>query len=199
MGLRRILPVFLGLIIIVLVVLALVFVYMRLRKKPSQVETGSKIEGGQQVNSSMKITSSAFDNNQMMPSKYTCDGENISPPLEITQIPEKAKSLVLIVDDPDAPSGDWVHWLVWNIEPSTGEIGEKQIPSGATAGTNDFGKQAYGGPCPPSGTHRYQFKLYALDTNLDISASSKKIDLENSMQGHILDSDVLVGLYKRGD
>jgi len=145
----------------------------------------------------MKIASSAFENKQMIPSKYTCDGENINPPLQITEVPSNTQSLVLIVDDPDAPSGDWVHWLVWNINPETKLIAENESLQGATQGTNDFDKQNYGGPCPPSGIHHYQFKIYGLDTTLNLPSSSRKKDLEKAMANHILDKDMLIGLYQR--
>jgi len=145
----------------------------------------------------MKIASSAFENKQMIPQKYTCDGENINPPLQITEVPSNTQSLVLIVDDPDAPSGDWVHWLVWNINPETKLITENESPQGAIQGTNDFGKQNYGGPCPPSGIHHYQFKIYGLDTTLNLPSSSRKKDLEKAMANHILDKDMLIGLYQR--
>ena len=145
----------------------------------------------------MKITSPAFADKQMIPQKYTCDGENINPPLQITEVPSNTQSLVLIVDDPDAPSGDWVHWLVWNINPETKLITENESPQGAIQGTNDFGKQNYGGPCPPSGIHHYQFKIYALDTTLNLPSSSRKKGLETAMANHILDKDMLIGLYQR--
>jgi len=144
----------------------------------------------------MKIISRAFENKQTIPQKYTCDGENINPPLQISDIPANTQSLVLIVDDPDAPSGDWVHWLVWNINPETKLITENESPKGAVQGTNDFGKQNYGGPCPPAGTHRYQFKIYALNTILNLPSSSRKKDLETAMENHILDKDILIGLYE---
>jgi hypothetical protein len=145
----------------------------------------------------MQITSTAFGQNQAIPSIYTCDGRNISPPLSINGVPTAAKSLVLIVDDPDAPSGDFVHWLAWNISPDTKEIAENSIPSGGIEGTADFEKPGWGGPCPPSGTHRYQFKIYALDNELNLVPSARKKDLENAMVGHILDQAQLTGLYKR--
>ena len=145
----------------------------------------------------MKIASSAFENKQMIPQKYTCDGENINPPLQITEVPSNTQSLVLIVDDPDAPSGDWVHWLVWNINPETKLIAENESLQGATQGTNDFDKQNYGGPCPPSGIHHYQFKIYGLDTTLNLPSSSRKKDLEKAMANLILDKDMLIGLYQR--
>lgn len=145
----------------------------------------------------MKLASSVFENNQAIPPKYTCDGENVSPPLTISDVPENAKSLVLIVDDPDAPRGDWVHWLVWNIPSHTKEIAEHSVPQSAVTGLTDFGENKYGGPCPPSGTHRYQFKLFALDTLLTLPPQTKKAALENALKNHILAQTLLVGLYKR--
>ncbi len=145
----------------------------------------------------MRLTSSAFENNQFIPAKYTCDGEDINPPLLISDVPEGTKSLVLIVDDPDAPMGTWDHWVVWNINPSTEKIEEGQTPEGAVEGMNDFQKHPYGGPCPPSGIHHYHFKLYALDKILDIDASSRKEDVEKAMEGSILAQSELIGLYQR--
>ena len=127
----------------------------------------------------MQIISAAFKSNQPIPSKYTCDGKNISPPLEFKDVPQNASSLALIVDDPDAPGGDFVHWLVWNIPPTVLSILENFVPEGAVQGTTDFGNKKYGGPCPPSGTHHYFFKLFALDANLDLPPSSTKKDLCN--------------------
>jgi len=144
----------------------------------------------------LKLTSTAFENNKRIPAKYTCDGDDISPPLKIEGVPENAKSLVLIVDDPDAPIGTWVHWVVWNI-PIVSEIKENSVPAGAVQGLNDFKKHDYGGPCPPSGTHRYMFKLYALDITLDINENSEKQDVENAIKGHILAQTKLIGLYSR--
>lgn len=149
------------------------------------------------INNVMKISSNAFQNNQAIPSKYTCDGENVNPPLQIAEVPAGAKSLALVVDDPDAPVGDWVHWLVWNIEPTTTQIAENSVPAGAVQGKTDFGENQYGGPCPPSGTHRYHFKVYALDTRLDLPAETRKSGLEAVMRGHILDQGMLVGNYSR--
>ena len=142
----------------------------------------------------LTITSTAF---QHIPVQYTCEGKDISPPLVIDGIPRAAKSLSLIVDDPDAPVGTWVHWVLWNIDPATRTIRENGVPSGAVQGRNDFKKTSYGGPCPPSGTHRYFFKVYALDTMLAIPPTSTKADLEKAMRGHILAEGQLIGLYKR--
>lgn len=146
----------------------------------------------------MRITSSVFTHNNLIPSKYTCDGGNFSPPLQISEVPTGAKSLVLICDDPDAPGKTWVHWTAWDIDPKTTEIGEGKAPQGATQGLTDFGEVGYGGPCPPSGTHRYFFKLYALDTKLDIPYEARKEDLEKTMEGHIIEQAELVGTYSRG-
>lgn len=145
----------------------------------------------------MKIESPSFSNNEMIPPNYTCDGANVNPPLMISGAPEDAKSLVLIVDDPDAPSKTWVHWTIWNIDPDTKEILENGIPQGAVEGMTDFGIPGYGGPCPPSGIHHYFFKLYALDITLDLSSSASAVNIQEAMQGHILDSAELIGIYGR--
>jgi len=142
----------------------------------------------------LTISSPAFNNNNKIPPKYTCSGEDVNPQLNITGIPKETKSLVLIVDDPDAPMGDWVHWIVWNIPP-TKMIKEKSIPG--IEGMNDFGKHSYGGPCPPSGTHRYFFKVYALNNELSLPVHSPKKVLEKAMSKHIIAKGELVGLYKR--
>ncbi len=146
----------------------------------------------------MKIKSAAFSENQMIPQKYTCQGEDVNPSLSIENIPPGAGSVVLIVDDPDAPMGTWVHWVVYNIPAKpTVEIKENSIPGSQVR--NDFGKDSYGGPCPPSGTHRYFFKAYALDGMLSFQESpGNKRDLEMAMDGHILAKAELIGLYKKG-
>ena len=145
---------------------------------------------------SMKLTSPAFRHNGDMPPEYTCDGSNVLPELNIENVPEKAKSLALIMDDPDAPSGTWVHWVVWNIPPTAKKIEKGAEPQGMQ-GKTSFGRPRYGGPCPPSGVHRYFFKLYALDTILSIKEGSNKSDLEQAMQGHIIEKTELMGTYKR--
>lgn len=142
----------------------------------------------------MKLTSSAFDDKGDIPAKYTCTGDDVSPPLEISDIPEGTACLVLIMDDPDAPMGTWVHWVVFNIKPAS-SIAEDSVPGKQCM--NSFGKTDYGGPCPPSGTHRYFFKLYALDTTLDIDSSSEKSDVEGAMEGHILEKTQLVGMFSK--
>jgi Raf kinase inhibitor-like YbhB/YbcL family protein len=147
--------------------------------------------------STLKITSPVFKHNDRIPPKYTCDGADINPPLLVENVPAGTQSLSLIVDDPDAPRGTWVHWVVWNIAPDTKEIKEHTVPSGAQQGINDFRKNSYGGPCPPSGTHRYFFKLYALNVKLNIDRNANKASLEKAMSGHILGQAELIGLYAR--
>jgi len=146
----------------------------------------------------MKITSSAFTEGAAIPKTFTADGKDISPPLHIEGVPVGTKSLVLIVDDPDAPRGTWNHWLVWNIDPQTKEIAENAIPGSSVQGTTDFGSAKYGGPSPPSGTHRYFFRLYALDTTLKLPASTKRNGLDQEIaKHHILAEAKLMGKYSR--
>src|SRR3972149_12152740 len=133
----------------------------------------------------MEIESPVFKNNKLIPSKYTCDGENVNPPLLIDDVPENAKSLVLIVDDPDASRGTFVHWTVWNIDPHIKEIKENSRPQNAVEGRTDFGRSGYGGPCPPSGTHRYFFHIFALDTALSLPPAAAAKQFKAAMQGHI--------------
>jgi Raf kinase inhibitor-like YbhB/YbcL family protein len=144
----------------------------------------------------MKITSSAFQEGAGIPSKFSCDGANTSPPLQIAEVPSGAKSLALIVDDPDAPSGLFTHWAVWNISPQINAIAEGSAPKGVQ-GTNDFGKSGYGGPCPPSGTHRYYFKIFALDRELDLPSGAKRSQLDAVMKGHVVAHGELMGRYSR--
>jgi len=142
----------------------------------------------------LKVSSPIFQNNQFIPPKYTCDGDDVNPPLRIEGIPREAQALVLIVDDPDAPMRTWDHWVVWNIPPVE-RIEENSVPG--IQGLNDFNKHSYGGPCPPSGTHRYFFKVYALDMKLNLDPNSRKKDVEKAMKGHILAEGKIVGLYRR--
>jgi Raf kinase inhibitor-like YbhB/YbcL family protein len=158
--------------------------------------SGSLITGGA-IMAAMTLTSLAFRNGELIPSTFTCDGADVNPALNISNVPTEAKSLALIVDDPDAPGGMWVHWVVWNIDPKTREIKENSVPRGVKQGVNDFRKTPYGGPCPPAGTHRYFFKLYALDTMLDLGPDTTKGALEKAMKGHVLAQAELMGKYKR--
>lgn len=150
----------------------------------------------------MLITSPAFSEGELIPSKYTCDGSNFSPPLNWQDAPPSAKSFALICDDPDAPRGTWVHWILFNL-PSNVHALPEHIPAqeiiagGAKQGINDSHSTGYDGPCPPGGTHRYYFKLYALDTMLEIKPGITKVDLLKAMQGHILAEAQLMGRYKR--
>lgn len=143
----------------------------------------------------IKISSPAFQNNSKIPNKYGYKFENINPPLKIIEIPLEAKSLVLIMDDPDAPSGDWVHWILYNI-PIINEIKENSIPKNAIQGINSWGNKKYDGPSPPSGTHRYFFKLYALDIEITEKNLDKK-KIQKLMNNHILDSSELIGLFSK--
>lgn len=163
----------------------------------SGVSSEEMIKNDNLKNINMKLTSSAFENNQYIPAKYTCDGDNVNPPLSITGTPEEAKSLVLIVDDPDATNGDWTHWTVFNIAPDAKAIKENSVPAGSIEGKTNFRNPGYGGPCPPSGIHHYQFKLYALPAVLNLDATAGKKDIEKAMEDRILAQDLLVGLYKR--
>jgi hypothetical protein len=143
----------------------------------------------------LTIKSPAFQPNSKIPKKYTCDSEGTNPPITIEGTPKESKSLALIMDDPDAPNGTFDHWVVWNIPPSTTKIAEHSVPG--MEGLNGMRKPGYTGPCPPSGTHRYFFKVYALDTELKLVAKTTKRDLEKAMQNHILGKGELIGLYHR--
>lgn len=145
----------------------------------------------------MIITSTAFLDNDYIPSKYTCDDVNHSPPLTFSQVPVEAESLVLLVEDPDASTKVFTHWLVYNIPPSTLQLLENQVPPNSMQGITDFGKTGYMGPCPPSGTHRYIFKLFALDTQLDLQERATKEDVQKKMDGHVLEAAELIGLYTK--
>jgi Raf kinase inhibitor-like YbhB/YbcL family protein len=156
------------------------------------VATTSFAAGGDR----MTITSPAFQQGGNIPSRFTCDGGNTSPPLQITGVPSEAKTLVIIADDPDAPVGLFTHWLVWNIPSQTSVIAEGSAAKGVH-GTNDFGKAGYGGPCPPSGTHRYYFRVFALDRELALAPGAKRRQLEAAMKGHVIAQGELMGRYAR--
>ncbi len=190
------------------IILALVFVVFLLVRKEAIYEPEEALLVPQKTQQpktqntipaakTMHISSSVFKDNEHIPYQYTCDGKNTNPPLELSGVPAEAKSLALIVDDPDAPGGEWVHWLVWNIDPATIVISEQSVLIGAVEGMTDFKKPGYSGPCPPDGMHRYFFKLYALDTKLNLQPSANKANLENAMKGHILDQARLASLYER--
>lgn len=151
---------------------------------------------------SITIKSSAFNEGEPIPKKFTCDGEDISPELSWDGAPEGTKTFALINDDPDAPGKTWVHWVLFNIPGSATSLPEnmptdKELSDGSRQGTNDFRKIGYGGPCPPGGTHRYYFKLYAIDTELTLKPGALKQELLAAMKGHILDEGRLMGTYAR--
>ncbi|MBN2484217.1 MAG: YbhB/YbcL family Raf kinase inhibitor-like protein [Candidatus Omnitrophica bacterium] len=143
----------------------------------------------------MTLHALEFNHNEVIPRKFTCQGKDINPALKIEHIPPRTKALVLIVDDPDAPMGTWVHWVVFNIPPDTKKISEDSVPG--IQGINDFKRTSYGGPCPPSGSHRYFFKLYALDKRLDLTVGAGKEDLLRAMEDSVLDYTELIGTYEK--
>src|SRR6266567_3877648 len=145
----------------------------------------------------MKITSSAFQEGVDIPSKFSRDGQDINPALRIEGTPSNAKSLLLIMDDPDAPVGLFTHWLVWNIDAKTTEIAENSVPKGALQGTNDFPGRGYDGPQPPSGTHRYYFKIFALDRMLDLKSGARRREVDAAIRGHVIGQGELMGRYSK--
>ncbi|MHA2275763.1 MAG: YbhB/YbcL family Raf kinase inhibitor-like protein [Candidatus Kariarchaeaceae archaeon] len=150
----------------------------------------------------MEVLSSVFNDGAMIPDKYTCDDIDISPPLKWSSVPDGTKTFAIICDDPDAPMGTWVHWVLFNLPANINELSEdvpllEILPNGAKQGRNDFGKIGYGGPCPPGGTHRYYFKIYALSEELKVEAGITKSELLKAMGGHILSEGQLMGRYKR--
>jgi len=153
-------------------------------------------------NKQIKLISSAFEEGQAIPRHYTCDGVNISPPLEWSGVPKNAKTITIIGDDPDASSGTWVHWVLFNLPADRIGLIEsipptEKMPGGGWQGKNDFGNIGYGGPCPPRGTHHYLFKLYAVDIELTMKAGATKADLLKAMEGHVLAQGQLMGTYSR--
>jgi hypothetical protein len=154
--------------------------------------------GAGAAESPMKISSPDFTGGGNIPARFTCEGENVNPALRISGVPAGAKSLVLIVDDPDAPTGTWTHWMVWGMKADVTEIAANSVPAGGAQGTNDFHKKGYGGPCPPAGApHRYVFQLFALDTALELPAGANRKALDRAMQGHVIASANCTGKYAR--
>lgn len=148
----------------------------------------------------IEVTSTAFDQGDMIPDKYSCKGSNMSPPLAWKNVPTQAKTIAIIADDPDAPRGTWVHWVLYNLPVNISELPEaqpqeKQLGNGASQGVNTSGKVGYEGPCPPSGTHRYYFKVYALDSELTCKDNMTKVQLLEAMKGHLLAEGELMGRY----
>ena len=173
-------------LILIISSLALFFKYDRVNKQPIIIQEKT-----------MDITSDSFEDNQSIPSQYTCDGGDVNPPLSIGGIPEETESLALIVTDPDAPAGTWSHWIVFNIPPDADEIDEDSIPPDAAQGVNDFGNMSWGGPCPSEGEHHYVFTVYALDTMLDLPEGADRQAVEGAMEGHIIEQAELIGVYSR--
>ena len=188
-----------------IILLAVAFLSAACRGTSKQSQTAAKETEANMttvLDSKMVLTSTAFEEGEMIPKKYTCDGSNISPPIRWDSVPPQAKSLALIADDPDAPMGTWVHWVIFNIPPSLSGLPESippkdSLPNGSLQGKNDFRNSGYGGPCPPGGTHRYFFKLYALDITLQLKPGCTKADLLKAMQGHIVAEGQLMGRYSR--
>jgi Raf kinase inhibitor-like YbhB/YbcL family protein len=145
----------------------------------------------------MKISSPAFQEGGTIPEKFSKNGQNVNPELRIEGVPAEAKSLALIVDDPDAPVGLFTHWLVWNIDPKTTQIAENSVPKGAIQGTNDFPGRGHDGPQPPSGTHRYYFKIFALDRMLDLKSGAKRREVDAAMRGHVIAQGEVMGRYSK--
>ncbi len=143
----------------------------------------------------MQITSSAFADGQSIPTKYSCKGNNVSPPLTIDNVPQNAKSVTMIVHDPDSPNGTFIHWVLWNIDPTISQILEAEAPAAASEGKNDFGDQSYGGPCPHKGNHRYVFTLYALNTILQLPEISTAQDVLAAQEGHVIAQSTLTGTF----
>lgn len=163
---------------------------------------GATAESEAEVSMTIELTSPAFGQGEAIPTKYTCDGEDISPPLQWQNLPDGTESLAFIMDDPDAPRGTWVHWVLYDIPAAASELPENvapanTVPGGGSQGTSSFRRVGYDGPCPPGGSHRYFFKLYALDSRLDLAAGATKEQLLAAMEGHILAQGELMGAYAR--
>lgn len=192
-----------GAAFLLLIIVAGVLLMRSAHAPPSQNSSSSIISSStkrMETATTLTLASPVFEDATRIPSKYTCDGQDISPELHISGVPDGTQSLVLIVDDPDSPTGTWDHWIVFNISPTTTLIKEGTEPGGVevgVGGTNTFGKTGYGGPCPGQGEHHYVFKLYALDAMLNLQEGATKKEIETAMEGHILAETKLVGLYKK--
>ena len=178
----------------ILLALAFALLFSGCAQKPHEAVAGDSNVGAMKNTSLFRITSPAYAEGQQYPEKYTCDGQEINPPLEFAGVPDGTKTIALIFDDPDAPGGTYDHWIMWNIPPVS-RIEEDSVPPGARQGKNSEETNKYLSPCPPSGTHRYIYRAYALDIELNLSEKSGKPDLEKAMKGHVLASATLTGLY----
>ena len=163
---------------------------------PRREEVTNTMSTATAARTDVTVTSPAFVNEGEIPKRYACDGEALSPPLSLSVAPAGSKSLALIMTDPDAPGGLFTHWVVWNIPIGTTSIAEGQVPSGSE-GKNDFGRTGYGAPCPPSGSHRYIFDVYALDSTLELAPDSGRKDVEKAMRGHLLAKGQILGTYRK--
>ena len=172
------------------IVIAVILTWRLLYDKPQTKQKSSGIV-------KIKVTSPAFQEGKPIPKKYSCDGDDINPALVIGGVPREAKSLALILDDPDGPAGVWTHWLIWNLAPSTRKIKEHVAYKGLVPGTNSGGKIEYSGPCPPEGTHHYYFRIYALDTTLELPQGVSRTFLEEAMKDHVIGKGSLMGTYSR--
>jgi Raf kinase inhibitor-like YbhB/YbcL family protein len=184
------------------IVLLMIFAVACTKQPASTTQSPPTTVTPQASAAAIKLTSFAFAESQPIPPQYTCSGINISPPLEWMGIPKSAKTLAIIADDPDAPGGTWVHWVIYNLPADTIGMVEnlpatEDLKGGGLQGKNDFEKIGYGGPCPPSGTHRYFFKLYALDNELPLKAGATKAEVEKAMDGHIQAQTQLMGTYRK--
>jgi len=181
---------------------AVLTLFINCASRPQPVAQLPPANQSTQKNPEFKLTSAAFKEGQPIPSIYTCDGVNVSPPLEWSGLPKSARAIAIIADDPDAPGGMWVHWVLYNLPAANIGLVEnlpatEKLVAGGFQGKNDFEKIGYGGPCPPSGTHRYFFKIYALDAELSLNAGATKAEVEKAMEGHIVSQAQLMGTYKR--
>jgi len=181
-----------GILVTLFVILTLTLVGFKINQKKKVSSFVQDLSGLKTI----QLTSSAFQNNQTIPREYTCNGKNTNPPLTIKGVPSGTISLVLIVDDPDAPRKVWSHWVVWNLPKETDLIAPGVLPSKAVVGQNDFKNQRYDGPCPPSGTHHYHFKIYALNSWLNLDSRATREDLEKAIEGKILGWGELIGTYR---
>jgi Raf kinase inhibitor-like YbhB/YbcL family protein len=184
------------------VVVFLMFTLLSCASKPQPNVQKTAPENPKDTKMEIKLTSTAFKEGQPIPSTYTCDGVNVSPPLEWSGVPKSARTITIIADDPDAPGGMWVHWVLYNLPADNIGLVEnlpaaEKLVAGGFQGKTDFGTIGYGGPCPPSGTHRYFFKIYALDGDLSLTAGATKAEVEKAMEGHIVSQGQLMGTYRR--
>ena len=171
-------------------------------QQKARQETAASASTPQTTGGSIKLTSTSFKESEPIPRQYTCDGVNVSPPLEWSGLPKTAKTLAIIADDPDAPAGTWVHWVLYNLRSDNIGMVENlpatdELKAGGFQGKNDFGKIGYGGPCPPSGTHHYFFNIYALDSELPLKAGATKAEVEKAMEGHVVAQGKLIGTYRK--